>query len=222
MAGSSSPYKGPRQFDFALAQNLTRYCVKEALYTENLNWPRFVESLHEMEASHWKLHDWHASFDDIFEDLFLVSVLIRQNREIPCVRIGRRLIPVLPFGEESPVADRWYSALKAQNFHSRQSMEMGAEHGGFRELFALSPKSVGKIHVLDQMNAIKYLSAATEDNSLTQDILAFRFVRTEKFITPIPKETLETLNIPQPQNPRKITDQQFASVYRLGMNLLSQ
>jgi predicted nucleic acid-binding protein len=57
----------------------------------------------------------------------------------------------------------------------------------------------------------------TAGHSLTQDILAFRFVRTEKFINPVPKTTLDQLGIPQPQNPRKITEAQFASVYRLGM-----
>lgn len=59
----------------------------------------------------------------------------------------------------------------------------------------------------------------TAGRTLNESLLAFRFVRTERFRTPVARGTLEALGIPQPQSPRKISDEQFASIYRLGMNL---
>jgi hypothetical protein len=50
-------------------------------------------------------------------------------------------------------------------------------------------------------------------------LMAFRFKRTERFIREVPMSELDKLGIPQPVNPRRITDAQFANLYRLGMNL---
>lgn len=51
------------------------------------------------------------------------------------------------------------------------------------------------------------------------DVTAFRFTRTERFLTPVTLEQLKAIGVAQPQNPRKISNDQFAAIYRIGMNL---
>jgi GNAT superfamily N-acetyltransferase len=50
-------------------------------------------------------------------------------------------------------------------------------------------------------------------------LMAFRFTRTERFIKEVPFSECQRLSIPQPVNPRRISDAQFAAIYRIGMNL---
>lgn len=59
----------------------------------------------------------------------------------------------------------------------------------------------------------------TADSKIDHPLMAFRFLRTERFIRPVTLEKLQQMGIPQPQNPRRITDEQFAAIYRLGMKL---
>ena len=60
---------------------------------------------------------------------------------------------------------------------------------------------------------------ATADGKLDHPLMAFRFLRTERFVRPVTLAELKQMGIPQPQNPRQITDEQFATIYRLGMGL---
>lgn len=55
--------------------------------------------------------------------------------------------------------------------------------------------------------------------SFDDGVMAFRFARTERFVREIPLQMMKGLGIPQPINPRRISDEQFAAVYRIGMNL---
>jgi hypothetical protein len=57
------------------------------------------------------------------------------------------------------------------------------------------------------------------DRKLDHPLMAFRFSRTERFVRPVTLAELQQMGIPQPQNPRRITDEQFAAIYRLGMKL---
>ena len=57
------------------------------------------------------------------------------------------------------------------------------------------------------------------DGKLENNLIAFRFKRTERFVREITLKEIEKLRIPQPVNPRRITDAQFATIYKLGMNL---
>jgi hypothetical protein len=50
-------------------------------------------------------------------------------------------------------------------------------------------------------------------------LMAFRFSQTERFVDPISLQILQEMGIPQPQNPRRITNDQFEQLYRLGMGL---
>jgi hypothetical protein len=59
----------------------------------------------------------------------------------------------------------------------------------------------------------------TADGKLDNPLMAFRFLRTERFVRPVTLAELQQMEIPQPQNPRNITAEQFATIYRLGMNL---
>jgi predicted nucleic acid-binding protein len=59
----------------------------------------------------------------------------------------------------------------------------------------------------------------TAAGKLENPLMAFRFLRTERFIRPVTLEELQRMEIPQPQNPRIINAEQFAAIYRLGMNL---
>jgi hypothetical protein len=59
-------------------------------------------------------------------------------------------------------------------------------------------------------------AAGGEPNGL---LMAFRFSQTERFAHPIPLLMLQEMGIPQPQNPRRITHDQFVALYRLGMAL---
>jgi hypothetical protein len=59
----------------------------------------------------------------------------------------------------------------------------------------------------------------TTDGNLDHPLMAFRFSRTERFARPITLAELQQMDIPQPQNPRRITAEQFAAIYKRGMNL---
>lgn len=59
----------------------------------------------------------------------------------------------------------------------------------------------------------------TAKGNLERPLIAFRFSRTERFHKSVALTELKKLGIPQPQNPRRITDEQFGQVYRLGMKL---
>ena len=59
----------------------------------------------------------------------------------------------------------------------------------------------------------------TADGKLDHPLMAFRFSRTERFVRPVTLAELQKMDIPQPQNPRRITGEQFATIYRLGMQL---
>ncbi len=50
-------------------------------------------------------------------------------------------------------------------------------------------------------------------------LMAFRFTRTERFVKEVAFSECQKLGIPQPVNPRRISDEQFAAIYRMGMNL---
>ena len=58
-------------------------------------------------------------------------------------------------------------------------------------------------------------TAGAKDNKL----MAFRFTRTERFVNEVPFAECQKLGIPQPVNPRRISDDQFAAIYKIGMNL---
>jgi len=56
--------------------------------------------------------------------------------------------------------------------------------------------------------------------NIYKDIIAFRFRMTERFQNPIGMDTLEALGIRGPfMSPRKISDSQFASIYKKAYNL---
>lgn len=59
----------------------------------------------------------------------------------------------------------------------------------------------------------------TAGKNLDNPIMAFRFSRTERFAQPISLDELQQMEVPQPQNPRRITGEQFAAIYRRGMKL---
>lgn len=59
----------------------------------------------------------------------------------------------------------------------------------------------------------------TAGNNLDHSLMAFRFSRTERFVRPVTLTELQQMDIPQPLNPRRITGEQFAAIYRLGMKL---
>ncbi len=59
----------------------------------------------------------------------------------------------------------------------------------------------------------------TAHGKLDHPLMAFRFSRTERFVRPVTLAELQQMDIPQPQNPRRITGEQFAAIYRLGMKL---
>lgn len=67
----------------------------------------------------------------------------------------------------------------------------------------------------------KHVLAAAH-GKLENNLIAFRFKRTERFVHEITLKEIEELGIPQPVNPRRITDAQFATLYKLGMNLSSK
>ncbi|HMP77544.1 MAG TPA: GNAT family N-acetyltransferase [Kiritimatiellia bacterium] len=61
------------------------------------------------------------------------------------------------------------------------------------------------------------LSMANGD--ISADLVAFRFRMTERFKTPVEMRSLETLGIRAPfMSPRRITEEQFAAIYRTGMS----
>jgi hypothetical protein len=60
---------------------------------------------------------------------------------------------------------------------------------------------------------------AAAGGKLDNNLIAFRFKRTERFVREITMKEIEALGIPQPVNPRHISDEQFAALYKLGMNL---
>jgi len=63
-------------------------------------------------------------------------------------------------------------------------------------------------HVLESCNG-----------KMENPLMAFRFARTERFARPVRLAELQRMGIPMPQNPRRITPEQFASIYNKGMNL---
>ena len=61
---------------------------------------------------------------------------------------------------------------------------------------------------------------AAAGNDISKDIIAFRFRMTERFTNPVDMDTLESLGIRAPfMSPRKISDSQFASIYKKGCAL---
>jgi hypothetical protein len=96
-----------------------------------------------------------------------------------------------------------------------QSMEIKAcSHldeiltGGPKELYS-ALRRLGVYQWKDVFQAV--------GGDISSVLLAFRFSRTERFAHPIPREEMTRLGIPQPQNPRRIDEQTFATIYRLGM-----
>ena len=59
----------------------------------------------------------------------------------------------------------------------------------------------------------------TVDGNLDHPLMAFRFSKTERFQRPVTLAELKQMEIPQPQNPRRINSEQFAAIYKLGMQL---
>ncbi len=59
---------------------------------------------------------------------------------------------------------------------------------------------------------------ARAKNDLDATLLAFRFSRTERFARPVSLAEIKELAVPQPVNPRRITNDQFVAIYQLGMN----
>ena len=58
---------------------------------------------------------------------------------------------------------------------------------------------------------------AVAEHNVANDILAFRFRMTERFNNPVTVDDLKTLGIRPPfMSPRKLTDHQFATIYRKG------
>lgn len=83
-----------------------------------------------------------------------------------------------------------------------------------------SKQLFGKFRHLGVFSWKNVLAAA--GGKLENSLIAFRFKRTERFLREIPLSELDKLGIPQPINPRRITDAQFATLYRLGMDLNHQ
>ena len=87
-----------------------------------------------------------------------------------------------------------------------------------QEVVSGPPKQLfAKFHHLGVFGWKHVLAAA--GGKLENNLMAFRFKRTERFIREVPMSELDKLGIPQPVNPRRITDAQFAALYQLGMNL---
>lgn len=60
------------------------------------------------------------------------------------------------------------------------------------------------------------------NNDITTDLVAFRFRMTERFKVPVNMTTLASLDIRGPfMSPRRITEAQFAAIYRAGCSLTS-
>ena len=59
----------------------------------------------------------------------------------------------------------------------------------------------------------------TVGGNLQNPLMAFRFSKTERFQRPVTLAELKQMEIPQPQNPRRINGEQFAAIYKLGMQL---
>lgn len=62
----------------------------------------------------------------------------------------------------------------------------------------------------------------TARSSVERDVMALRFTRTERFKIPVPFRELQKLGVPDPQNPRRITPEQFNAIYIRGMELKEQ
>jgi hypothetical protein len=58
----------------------------------------------------------------------------------------------------------------------------------------------------------------TVGNNLEDELLAFRFTHTERFPRPVSLAELKDLGVPQPVNPRRISNDAFTAIYKLGMN----
>ena len=58
---------------------------------------------------------------------------------------------------------------------------------------------------------------ATADHDITNDLVAFRFRMTERFEKPVGMDVLNSLGIRGPfMSPRRVSDSQFAAIYRSG------
>ena len=57
----------------------------------------------------------------------------------------------------------------------------------------------------------------TVDGNPDHPLMAFRFSKTERFRRPITLAELQRMGIPQPLNPRRIDSEQFAAIYKFGM-----
>jgi len=66
--------------------------------------------------------------------------------------------------------------------------------------------------------AWKHVLESVKGN-LDHPLMAFRFSKTERFHRPVTLSELKHLEVPTPQNPRKITSEQFSAIYKLGMHL---
>jgi hypothetical protein len=62
----------------------------------------------------------------------------------------------------------------------------------------------------------------TARSSVERDVMALRFSRTERFKIPVTLQELQKLGVPDPQNPRRITPEQFDAIYARGMELKQQ
>ena len=62
----------------------------------------------------------------------------------------------------------------------------------------------------------------TVGNNLDDELMSFRFAHTERFPRPVSLTELKELGVPQPVNPRRISNEQFTAIYTLGMNLRAQ
>lgn len=61
---------------------------------------------------------------------------------------------------------------------------------------------------------------AAADHNVANDIVAFRFRMTERFVKPVGMDTLDTLGIRAPfMSPRQISDAQFTTIYEYGCTL---
>lgn len=84
------------------------------------------------------------------------------------------------------------------------------------EVFVGKPKEVfKKFSRLGVYQWRDVLGAAGGD--INEDLLAFRFAMTERFAQPVSLEEIEQLGVAPPiMSPRKITNEQFAEIYRRG------
>jgi GNAT superfamily N-acetyltransferase len=89
------------------------------------------------------------------------------------------------------------------------------------EVVSGTPKQLfARFHHLGVFGWKHVLAAA--GGELKNNLIAFRFKRTERFVREVPMSKLDELGIPQPVNPRRISDAHFATIYQIGMHLNQQ